>query len=110
MTNLLGEGLTRAERLRIQLVLNSALANEYKTEVESLVKGTFPVNAGDTLTVTYEFCVEYFGQVVEKLRAITTLLRNPNVVRTVNLDELRHGESVIVAVLDEIRKVQACLQ
>lgn len=100
----------RTEKLEIKLELDKTRADKFKSEVDLLTEGMVPlVDEGDTLKVTYTFSVDYFGNIVKGLQAVRALLSDRWVVRDVNINELKHGESLIVELLDELRKVQASL-
>lgn len=103
---------TRSELLRVNLTLDKAQVDKYKEEIVDLIKHIpgFPFEEGDTLRVAYEFRVDYFNDVLSNFRRLRTILADPKVIRQLSLVEINYGESVIVELLDEIRKVQLCLQ
>jgi hypothetical protein len=96
----------RSESLQVKLTVDKTLADKYKDEVACLNGGGFPVHEGDILHLNYQFSIDYFGNIVKRFQAIRKLLDDPAVVRDVSLNELKHGESLIVELLDEIRKFQ----
>jgi hypothetical protein len=96
----------RSETLRVKLTVDKTLADKYKDEVTCLSRGDFPIAEGDILHLNYQFSIDYFGNIVKRFQAIRKLLDDPAVVRDMSLNELKHGESLIVELLDEIRKFQ----
>lgn len=102
--------LTRTEKLRIFLELDKSQCDKFIKEIESLGKHpNLVINQGDRYKITYDFWIEYFGNTVKNFRSIRKILSDPKVVRQISVEELYHGESIIVELLDEIRKVQASL-
>jgi hypothetical protein len=100
----------RTERVQIKFELDKTRIDKFKSEIDLLTKGQMlPTGQDDTLKLTYSFGVDYFGNIVAAFKAIRTLLSDRWVVREVAINELKHGESVLVELLDEIRKVQASL-
>jgi hypothetical protein len=98
---------TCSEKLRFELDLNQAQATEHADDIR-LVLGQDPpvVQDADTLKLSYEVFVQYFGDVEAKLNAMRRLLGVPGLTRRVSLDELQHGHSIIVGIVQQIEAIQ----
>lgn len=108
--SLFGDFVTRTEKLRFELWLSKALADEHADDVQIILDKDLPwtIN-GDTLTVTYEILCQYWGDCERKLAAIGRLLDVPGLPRLVNLEELNHGHSILCGIVKQIEALKAKL-
>lgn len=106
--------LARTEVLSFQLQLNKVLAERYREhlkvlpiDAESLMENML---SEDLLKVNYKVGISYFGNVAQCLSSIITIFGDEEVVVTAELEELVHGESVIVEVIDRLRAIQEIIR
>lgn len=101
---------TRTERLRFELWLDKALADEHADDVQTILGKDPPeINSGDTLKVAYEVLCTYWDDCERKLAAVNRLLDVPGLPRWVMLEELNYGHSIIVNVVRQIEALKAKL-
>ena len=99
--------IERNERLKLNLSLNAKQSKKYSKAIDIVVGKEFPVvYEGDTLNLTYEVNVEYWGQTATRMAAILQLLDDPTLVCYADVEELRHGYSIIVELVKLIEEVQ----
>ena len=98
----------RVEQLKIGMRLNKAQCDKHQAAIAAIAQYSPSIIDGDLLSLNYSLACEYIGNVEQGLRAVLSILKDRNVVRSVSLDELRYGESLIVEVLDHIREIQRC--
>ena len=96
----------RYEQLVFNLELRKAESKAHKQDIELIVLGPPEMDNGDTLKLRYQLSIEYWGDVVTKLKAIGRILADPGVVASVSTEELRHGTCIIQDVLTELAEVQ----
>src|SRR5208282_6106105 len=93
-------GATRSERLRFRLCLDKARIEAHGDDIRTVLGGDPPETVeGDTLRMTYEVGLHYFGNVETRLAAINRLLTIPDLINGVSLEELNYGQSVLVGVV-----------
>jgi hypothetical protein len=102
---------TRTERLHFDLCLDKTLADTHAADIE-LITGVkqIPMVEGDTYHVTYDVHLSYFGAVEKRLEAMNRLLTSPELVKQVSLEELNHGQSLFVGIIQQIEAMKAKLQ
>ena len=96
----------RAEKFAIELEFNQ------ETVPEGVLKGVMsafgaslsPMQAGDTLTLSYDFNIEYYN-IVYKLDLLLKLFQYASVVK-VNTKELNYGKSLIQDLLCKLEQVE----
>jgi len=103
----------RVEELRIDMVLSKSATENHRENLSHLpmvVPSPEAVLEGDVVNLNYKFCVQYFGNVVRALRAVTRICADPDVVVSATVEELVHGECVIGEVLEALRQVQQTIK
>jgi len=101
-----GIGATRLERLTIKMALKADEVHRHQSAIDTVLAGR-PPNLGedDIMNLDYTMVAEYIGDVERKLRAIRSILKDRDVVARVSIDELQHGESLFVSIIDHIRAI-----
>lgn len=61
---------------------------------------------GDTLHIDYEFRLEYFGEVERHLKLYETLLADPSVVVNADFEEMEHGHSLLLSLVESITRIR----
>jgi hypothetical protein len=93
----------RNEELKFNLKLNKTKAEKYAEAIKCLLKKEAPeIDAGDTLTLTYTLLIDYWGDVVERIKALKQILDDPDVVVAVSTEELIHGQCLIKELFDQL--------
>jgi hypothetical protein len=98
---------TRSEEVVFFLNLDAEKARKHKQSAKIILGGD-PTNVadGDTLKLTYTLSIQYWGDIVTRLKAIQRILEDPNVLVSVSTEELKHGRCLIQDVFTELAKVQ----
>jgi hypothetical protein len=97
----------RNERLHFELDVNKQQAAAHAEDIFTVMGKDPPMpQEGDTLKVTYDVWLSYFGTVEARLSAIASLLDVPDLVHRVSLDELQCGHSILVNVVRQIETLQ----
>lgn len=98
----------RIEEIKILFRLDKKTARDHDEAVKLLLEGRpHPdIQDGDRLNLSYSFSCLYYGNIVQKLNAVRSMLADRKLVVDVSVQELRHGESIIVSLLDELRALQ----
>lgn len=99
-------GATRTERLKFTLKLDHKQVEDWIDDVRTVDPKAPKVHEGDTLNLSYEVCCQYFGDVEQRLAALSRLLDVPGIVRQVNLDELNHGHCLFAGIVKRIEDLQ----
>lgn len=91
---------TRTESVRITMKLAKEVADKHE-QVVKLLAPNFAKQLidGDTLNVTYSFCIDYFGDVVQRLTAVQKLCSDLAVVTQASCEELEEGRLLVYEVL-----------
>lgn len=99
---------SRSEEVAFFLNLDADKAAKHKQAAKVILGGSDPANVrdGDTLKLTYTLSIQYWGDVVTRLKAIQRILEDPNVLVSVSTEELKHGRCLIQDVCVELAKVQ----
>lgn len=108
--------VTREERLRIQIKLDRQKAQSHQDDVTKVMNGnggnwSMP-NMGneDVLNVNYTFSCLYLNRIDETLAAICRILDDSEIVLSADINEFKHGESLLVNIVDKIRNIQNRLE
>lgn len=104
--------LAKVERLFFDINLNEAGYEKHVDDVQTVTgsKSRFNLDGGGQLKVTYTLNLHYFGDIVEKLEALQSILEDHDSIVKVNLTELKTGESIIVGLLDRLRALKNSLK
>lgn len=103
---------TRIEAVKINFELDSALSAKYKDEIKTITDGSChwahdgSILPGDVLKLSYGFYVSYFGKVEACLKAVAKILEDDKVVVGVDVEELRHGECLILRIGELLKDLQ----
>ncbi len=84
-------GFTKKEIRRIEKLFN-CITNDVLTH-------------GDSALINYSFDIEYFGNVVNRLKYILELSDKAKILH-VNINELRHSKSVIQELLIKLEQIE----
>ena len=107
---------TRTEAVKINFELDAALTGKFKDELNTIMDGSTHwahnggMLPGDVLKLSYGFYINYFGKVEACLRAVAKLLEDKDVVVGVDVEELRHGECLILRIGELLKEVQIKLE
>jgi len=64
----------------------------------------------DTLSINYRFVVQYFGRVCEVMRAMRRVMLVPGVVKSVDVNELKHQECLIFELFKDMERIRLICQ
>jgi hypothetical protein len=96
----------RNEELKFNLKLNKTKAEKYAEAIKCLLKKEAPeLKDPDTMDVTYTLCISYWGDVVDKLKALKQIIDDPDVVTSVATEELIHGQCLIKELFDQLTEI-----
>lgn len=103
---------TRTEKIRLKASLDKAGADRHAGLIlQTKFDDAFShVREGDTFTVDYTFTAEYFGEVERHLRLFEALLADPELVVGADVEELSHGESILVGLVEQIGRIKAQIE
>lgn len=57
------------------------------------------------LKLDYRFSIQYFGDVAFRLDAVSNILDDPTVIKSVSIEELRYGRSIVVDVVQKLTRL-----
>jgi hypothetical protein len=99
--------LVRSECLQFRLKIDANQAQKHANDIHTVTNFAAPLPLeGDTLSLTYTVSLDYFGDVTNRLAALSRLMNDPDLLRQVNVDELNHGHSLFVHILQQIEEIQ----
>jgi len=99
--------MSRTEHVRFTLSVNKSAAEAFADEIKTVLGGKSPEVAGDdTLSLTYEVFIQYWGDVAARLAAIRRLLKAPDVTVAASMKELTQGHCIIENVVRELTLLQ----
>jgi len=103
---------TRTERLQFTATLDKAGVERHAALIlDTIFKDAFETTQeGDMYTVIYTCHVDYFGEVERHLRLFEALLDDPELVVDADIEELEHGESILVNVVEQITRIKLRLE
>ncbi len=101
---------TLVEQLQFLIELDKSQTEKHDALLREMGVKLYPLEAEDTLKVSYQLTVAYFGRVERQLRTILAILADTSVVVSTSVDELNRGESLIVSVIDRLREVQGIIK
>lgn len=100
----------RTEHVQVKMKLDRAKAIEHAESVCAISPATWTAATacaeGDTITLTYELLIEYFGDICRKLEATARLCADPGVVVEANTEELLHGRCLAQEIFGALEKVR----
>lgn len=100
------ESPTRSEKVKIYLELDKNQDSKYKDNLKIILGSKKQeISRGDILKVDFDFFADYFGEVEAKLDAISRILTDSSVVRKADIQELKHGRSVVVDVVQHLTRI-----
>jgi hypothetical protein len=86
--------------------LTKDAADKHEDAVKTLIRNLkTQLRDGDTLKVTYDFIVQYYGDIVRKLQAVGVICSDPSVVVTASCGELEEGRILVYEVLKKLDHV-----
>jgi hypothetical protein len=96
---------SRRENIRITVKLGHAAAGSHWLDLIKIDPYCPRTIEGDTVTLSYEFNAVYYDDVASKMEALIRVISDPNVVREVNIEELRRGRSVFVDLVFKLTRL-----
>lgn len=105
----MNEVLTRLETLLLILKLDKGKTTKYKPQLLTLGEHIVDISngmiEGDKLDLEYKFNIAYFDDCLDKINAIFSILADEDVIISVSLDELTHGECLIGELFSRIKEL-----
>jgi hypothetical protein len=98
--------VSRVEELRFSARFAKPDADRYRELIKEAGLPFFELNDGETMTLNYKVALTYFGDVARKLDFFHSLLKERKCPIDVDLEELRHGRSVLVSLIDTMAALQ----
>ncbi len=102
----------RIEQCTVKMMLKNEAAQKHAKDVK-LLCGLDPkeiVKEGDDLWVTYEFLINYFGDVVSKLSAVNRICKDPDVVLSVDCELLEKSKCLVFEVLNRLMQLRQTIE
>jgi hypothetical protein len=103
----------RQDKLQFQLDLNKDKVEKHLKHIaiilgqkEFIVK----LDADDMLKINYDLHIQYFGDVVERLEALNSVLNDPEVLLNISTKELRVGFCLIENIFKQIEAIKTRLK
>lgn len=96
----------RTESISINLLLNKKEADRYSEDIKLILREgrDRKISQHDKLSIDYDFHIDYFGDVAERLEAVNRLVSDSNVLVNCSMEELEHGRSVIRDLFRQIER------
>ncbi len=96
----------RVENTTIKMELDYEATKKHREAVELLIPNfQGAVKPGDTLRISYDFLIEYFGNVNANLQAIRELCEDPNIVVAASCNRLQKGSCVLFDTLKAFENI-----
>lgn len=95
---------TRTEHVKFTLTLDKEKFDKHRKEVEAACDKFFVLQECDVLSINYNLYLEYFGQCEERLKGIQRLI-DDGVVVSCESEELIHGVSILLRMLDSLKHI-----
>ena len=102
------EPLSRSETVKFRVTLNRE-GVERHAEALRVLGFKYLVDSiqeGDTGHADYSINIQYFGDVVTKLRLFSSLLDDHRLVTEADFQELNHGKSIICGLVQQLTQIQ----
>lgn len=99
----------RNELIRVRVKFDADQAWNHREQLLAFCAEADGIQKGAAFIMNYEFTVDYFGNVSKRLDQINEIMAWPEVAIEASLEELRHGESVLLTTIDRIRAAQTAL-
>jgi len=94
---------TKTESVKITMKLAKEAADKHEQAVKLLAPNfAKQLMSGDTLNVSYSFCIDYFGNVERRLTAVQELCSDTAVVTQASCEELEEGRLLVYEVLSKL--------
>lgn len=97
----------RSELCRIEMKLDKTVTDRHIEAVKELTNYDTEayMRDGDDLYLDYEFCIEYFNDVVANLQAVNALCNDPAVILSANCALLEEGQCLAFEVMANLKQV-----
>ncbi len=96
----------RVENTTIKMELDYEATKKHREAVELLIPNfQGAVKPGDTFRISYNFLIEYFGNVNANLQAIRELCEDPNIVVAASCNRLQKGSCVLFDTLKALENI-----
>ena len=100
-----GEGRDRSETVLIRIDLDKKAWKRHKTDIRTVMPTAPEIEDGDMLKFKYEFNIRYYGDIVEHFEAIGRVVEDESLVKDIKIDELIHGRSVIIDIVQKLTRI-----
>ena len=102
------EPLSRSETVKFRVKLDRAGIERHAEALRALGFKYLVDHCaeGDTGYADYSINIQYFGDVVTKLELFSSLLDDHRLVTEADFEELKHGKSIIVGLVQRLTQIQ----
>jgi len=95
----------RKETCQIIMRLNKTLCEKHRETAKTVKVLPNDVLEGDILKLSYEFTIHYYGEIVERLKAVNKICSDPDVVIDVNCELLEESKCLVYEALKNLEKL-----
>lgn len=93
------------ENVQFKIKLNHALASKYRQRLGASMDINRATDPGDTLNITYNLSINYFGEVYANLQLISDMA-NAGAIMTGDLVAVNGGTVMIKKVIESLHKIR----
>lgn len=93
------------ENVRFKIKLDHTLASKYRQRLDATMGIKSRTDPEDTLTVTYDLFIDYFGEVYANLQLISEMA-DAGAIVTGDLVKLNEGTVLIKEVIESLYKIR----
>lgn len=94
------------EKIRIRLQTDDM---SHKAVIAQLAAGFEVAQQGDTMVITYDLNMDYYGDTYQKLSAIEKLLESPTVIGSADMGRLDGGRILLQEIVRKIDRIKDLL-
>lgn len=81
----------------------------HKALIAQITDGFETAQQGDTMVITYDLHLDYFGETYERLTAIEKLLESPTVIGSADMKRLDGGRILLQEIVRKIDRIKDLL-
>ncbi len=99
--------MNKIEYVKVEMQIKKEGVTQLASELKTIL-GYSPsktVIKDDFLTVDWDFWIEYFGDIVPKLKAINSICKNPDTIAFADCKLLEEGNCLVFEVFTNLKQV-----
>lgn len=100
---------SRFEEVIFHMKFDKEHVAQYESEIKFIGEGVPDdiTTGAPTVSLDYKFSIEYFSDCIEKLLIIKKLFADHSLTKSVDVEELKHGECLAKILFDQIHEINA---